>query len=84
MHYFGSVKFYKHLIFSVIFLFLIIPYILSLYFVIQNARLKDKLVYFQDNKIDYINSYIESKNINNFIKNKVEDILVSETILKAY
>lgn len=80
MHYFGSVKFYKHLIFSVIFLFLIIPYILSLYFVIQNARLKDKLVYFQDNKIDYINSYIESKNINNFIKNKVEDILVSETI----
>ena len=80
MHYFGSVKFYKHLIFSVIFLFLIIPYIISLYFVIQNARLKDKLVYFQDNKIDYINSYIESKNINNFIKNKVEDILVSETI----
>ena len=80
MHYFGSVKFYKHLIFSVIFLFLIIPYIISLYFVIQNVRLKDKLVYFQDNKIDYINSYIESKNINNFIKNKVEDILVSETI----
>lgn len=79
MYYFGSVKFYKHLILTVIILVLIVPYALSFYLAIQNSKLKDKLTYYQDNNNYFVSSYIqEHARIKNLINNDIASISNSE------
>nr|WP_312578283.1 polysaccharide deacetylase family protein [Sedimentibacter sp.] len=43
MSYFGSVKFFKHLILTVIVAIIIFPYILSVYLTLENKELKNKI-----------------------------------------
>ena len=63
MNYFGSVKFYRHLIILVVLILMITPYIFAAFLISSNSSLKEQLE-ISENKLIYNNiSYLDSMSI---------------------